>query len=147
MTRAWLFVHLLMVGLWLGCVLTEALFERALLGRGSAAELWLARLHWRVDLCIEIPAFCGVLLSGAVLLQQAPAGPWLWLKLGFAGLAIAANLFCVGLVWRRLKQAEIGDAAGFARTDHLQHRVGAVVLLALLAAMGVGFKIGLQSAT
>ena len=41
--------HLLSVGLWLGCVLTEALFERALLGQGPQAELTLAKLHWRVD--------------------------------------------------------------------------------------------------
>ena len=28
--------HLLCAGLWLGCVLTEVLFERALLGQGRA---------------------------------------------------------------------------------------------------------------
>jgi hypothetical protein len=49
-------LHLLFVGLWLGSVLTEALFERALLGQGRPAELILTRLHIRVDLAIEIPA-------------------------------------------------------------------------------------------
>lgn len=138
MRTALLSAHLLMVGLWLGCVLTEALFERALLGRGREAELWLARLHWRVDLCIEIPAFCGVLLTGALMLAQAQPGLLLTLKIACGLLAIAANAFCVWLVWRRLAHAEAGDAAAFAKVDHLQHQVGAVVLLAMLGALGLG---------
>ncbi len=142
MSQHWLPVHLLLIGLWLGCVLTEALFERALLGRGPDAELWLARLHWRVDLFIEVPAFCGVLLSGAMLLHQQPSWPaYFGLKLSLAGLALAANAFCVVLVRIRLGQAERKDWAGFAKTDRLQHQVGAVVLLALLLAMTLGFSL------
>lgn len=60
-------LHLLFAGLWLGCVLTEALFERAL-------------------------------------------------------LAIAANLWCVVLVFRRLTAARGGDAAEFSWIDHRQHQ-------------------------
>lgn len=66
-----LLVHILLVGIWLGCVLTEALFERALLGKGREQEWILTRLHKRVDVWIEIPAFVGVLVSGGVLLNHA----------------------------------------------------------------------------
>ncbi|MEJ6001698.1 hypothetical protein [Paucibacter soli] len=141
MSRLILFTHLLLVGLWLGCVLTEALFERALLGRGPAAELWLARLHWRVDLCVEIPAFSGVVISGLLLLPQATGTVLLSLKLGMAGLALLANLVCVGLVRRRLRCAERSDAAGFAALDRWQHRFGALVLLGLLGATALGFRL------
>ena len=41
MTNVLLPLHLALVGLWLGCVLTEALFERALLGKGRDKELIL----------------------------------------------------------------------------------------------------------
>ena len=44
----WLLIlHLALVGLWLGCVLTEALFERALLGKGRDNELILTALNKR----------------------------------------------------------------------------------------------------
>jgi len=78
MRSSLVFVHLLFVGIWLGCVLTEALFERALLGQGPAQELLLAGLHKKVDLWVEIPAFTLVLLSGAALMASA----WARARLG-----------------------------------------------------------------
>src|SRR6266568_5063043 len=38
-------LHLVSIGLWLGCILTEALFERTLLGRGREQELLLAGIQ------------------------------------------------------------------------------------------------------
>ncbi len=136
-----LFVHLLFVGVWLGCVLTEALFERALLGQGRAQELILVRLHKRVDVWIEIPAFMGVLISGGLLLSQATWSSTLQVKIIFGLVAIAANIYCVGLVFRRTKTAESGDWARFEALDHLQHKWGAVVLVAILLALGLGVSL------
>ena len=70
-------VHILAVGAWLGCVLTEALFERALLGTSRENELILANLHKRVDLIVEIPAFSIAVLTGFVLIQEMPMSIWL----------------------------------------------------------------------
>jgi uncharacterized membrane protein len=134
-------LHLLLIGLWLGCVLTEALFERALLGQGRAQELILTRLHKRVDLFIEIPAFVGVLLTGGAMLVHAPASAWLHAKVGFGLLAIAANAYCVVLVWRRARLAEQGLWAEFEEVDHQQHAFGAVVLVAMLVALGLGLYV------
>ncbi|MBI3229887.1 MAG: hypothetical protein HYZ45_06825 [Burkholderiales bacterium] len=131
-------IHLIFVGLWLGCVLTEALFERALLGQGRTQEKILVRLHQRVDVWIEIPAFCIVLVTGALLLATAPASALLHAKIGFALLAIIANVYCVWLVFRRAKAAETEQWQEFAALDHLQHKIGAIVLLGILAAMGIG---------
>ena len=133
-----LVTHLLFVGIWLGCVLTEALFERALLGRGRAQELILVALHKRVDLIIEIPAFLIVLVTGGMLLSSTSAGSLLQTKIAFALLAIAANGYCVWLVFRRARAAEAGDWDTFAALDQLQHKLGAVVLLGILTALGIG---------
>lgn len=135
----WLVWHLVCVGAWLGCVLTEALFERAMLSMGLPAHRPLANLHWRVDLWIEIPAFGGVLASGVCLVLQSGGGidAMLRAKVVVGTLAVALNLWCVGLVWRRRARSAVGDQAGFARIDQAQHRWGAGVLLALLSALAL----------
>lgn len=131
-------IHLVFVGLWLGCVLTEAIFERALLGQGRDKELILARLHKRVDLFVEIPAFTVVLFSGAAMLVQATPSSLLYVKLGFALLAIAANVYCVYLVFRRERYAANNQWDEFEAIDHQQHKFGALVLIGMLCALVIG---------
>lgn len=138
-----LLLHLLFIGLWLGCVLTEALFERALLGQSRTHEVLLAELHKRVDVWVEIPAFVAVVVTGALLLMQAQPqpNPMLYAKVGLGGLAVMANAVCVGLVFARAKAAHAGQWQRFDQLDHWQHQLGAVVLLALLGALGVGLTL------
>jgi uncharacterized membrane protein len=131
-------LHLTFVGLWLGCVLTEALFERALLGKGREQEMLLAALHKRVDVFVEIPAFVVVLLTGGLMLPTALQSPALTTKIGFGLLAVVANIYCVRLVFRRLSHGACGDWAAFHRVDHLQHKIGAIVLVGILIALGIG---------
>lgn len=133
-----LMLHLLFIGIWLGCVLTEALFERALLGQGRAHELLLADLHKRVDVWIEIPAFAAVVVTGGMLFAQATPDTWLYAKVALGLLAVVTNAVCVGLVFARAKAAHLGNWERFDRLDHLQHKLGAVVLLGLLGALGLG---------
>lgn len=132
-------LHLVFVGLWLGCVLTEILFERALLGQGHDAQRILARLHRRVDLAVELPSLLVVLLTGALMaLRLPPAGLLLHAKIALGLLAVTANLYCVGLVLRRDRHAAAGDWPAFEAADHRQHRYGAVVLLGLVGALALG---------
>lgn len=138
MTLLLLALHLVSAGLWLGCVLTEVLFERALLGHGPSHRLILALLHRRVDLWVELPAFSLLLATGLLLLPPAAPHVWLSAKIGIGALAIAANVHCVGLVLRRAAAAQSGDWSAFERLDHAQHRWGAVVLLGLLGALALG---------
>ena len=60
------------------------------------------------------------------------------LKVGFGLLAIAANVYCVWLVFKRQAYASTGDWTAFEKADHLQHKIGAVVLVAILAALCMG---------
>ena len=136
-----LLIHLVFIGIWLGCLLTEALFERALLGQGPYQERILVGLHKRVDVWIEIPAFIGVLISGAVLLGEAVWSPVLLLKIMCGLIAMAANVYCVGLVFRRAQAVDAGDGATFKALDHRQHQWGAVVLVGLLLALGLGVSL------
>ena len=136
-----LIIHLVCVGLWLGCVLTEALFERALLAHGHTHALLLAQLHKRVDLFVEIPAFVGVTVTGACLIGQATPALWLYIKIAMALLAVLANIVCVGLVFGRASAAQAGNWARFDQLDKVQHQLGAVVLLGMLGALGFGLAL------
>jgi len=131
-------LHLLSIGIWLGCVMTEGLFERALLGKGREQELTLAALHKRVDIFIEVPAILLVLVTGGLLLRNAAGGNLLYLKVALGLFAIAANAYCVRLVFRRLTHATTGEWQSFDKIDHLQHKVGAAVLVGILAALAIG---------
>jgi len=131
-------LHLLAIGLWLGCVLTEVLFERALLGKGRAQEALLADLHRRVDVFVEVPAFVLVLVSGAFMWTNHAGDLWLHAKIGLGCIAIAANVYCVWLVFARSRAAQEGRWDDFERIDARQHRYGAVVLVAMLAAIVLG---------
>lgn len=131
-------LHLIFAGIWLGCVLTEALFERALFGQGRDKELLLSALHKRVDLLVEIPALLLVMLTGRLMLASVPQSGMLHAKLGFAALAILTNLYCVYLVLKRDRMARAGDWQAFETIDHLQHKMGAVVLIGILGALLLG---------
>ncbi|MES2949592.1 MAG: hypothetical protein V4858_13705 [Pseudomonadota bacterium] len=138
MNKLLLLLHIVFIGVWLGCVVTEALFERALLGQGRAQELILVGLHKRVDIFVEIPAFLVVLVTGGLMWANAAPSTALHAKIGFGVLAILANVYCVWLVFRRAKAATAGDWEQFARLDLLQHKFGAIVLIGILGALGLG---------
>ena len=137
-TMITLIIHIVAVGTWLGCVLTEALFERALLGTGRENESILARLHRRVDLFVEIPAFLIASVTGLILIEGRSIDTLLMLKLGFAALAVLANIYCIYLVFRRVRFSNDGDWNAFERADHLQHKIGALVLVGILGAILTG---------
>jgi hypothetical protein len=134
-------IHLTCAALWIGCILTEALFERALLAGDRACHLRLARLHVRVDSLVELPAITGVLLTGIILGTQTHSASIASGVMMLCGLgAIAANLYCVWLVFQRRNAAVQAEWGRFDRLDHLQHKFGALVLLLALAALVAGIS-------
>lgn len=135
--RWMLFLHLVFVAAWLGCVLVEGVFEHAAEPSASARRL-ISRAHWRTDQTVEIPAFLGALASGAVLAAIVPMTPLLATKIAFGVVAVVVNAYCVVIVRRRLKAAEAGDDAAWAAVDARQHRWGAVVFAAMLIALAIG---------
>ena len=134
----WLAVHLLAAGAWIGCLWTELVFERLLAGQDPAALRWLARLHWRVDRWVEVPAMGVVAATGVGLWPGGSASVMLMAMAVSGGGAVLANALCVAVVLRRWQAAEAGDAAGFVRWDAWQHRLGGLVFVGVHAAVLIG---------
>ena len=136
------YIHVLLAGLWIGCILTEALFERAMLAGDRRSHAALAELHVRVDNFVEIPAFLGVLLTGWSLYpSRSIDGPWFHLKIAAGLAAILVNVYCVVLVYQRRAAAQTGDWDRFDWLDHRQHPFGAAVLVFALIAMLIGMAL------
>lgn len=134
---ALLFLHIFFMAAWVGCILVEALYEHSIAPTPEMRR-FVSELHWRTDTFIEIPAFLAVLLTGGALLHAAPMNGVLWTKVACGLIAIAVNTGCVWLVLARLRAARANNFATWEKLDHWQHKLGAVVLLALLAALTLG---------
>ena len=134
-----LFLHLVLVSVWLGCVVVEAIYEHSI-EPDATMRIFVSRLHWTTDKSVEVPAFTGVLLTGAIMATQVPMTPLLALKILCGVIAIVFNAICVILVMKRLRyaDAENFDVQAWEAVDAKQHIYGAVVLLGLLLALGIG---------
>jgi len=117
----------------------EAIYEHSIEPRDTM-RIFVSKLHWTTDKFVEIPAFTGVLITGAVMAARVPMTPLLTLKILFGLIAVIFNAICVILVMKRLRFADTEnfDALAWEAIDAKQHRYGAVVLLGLLFALGIG---------
>ncbi len=92
-------LHLFALGLWGGCVLVELVLEVG--GRqGAIAPDAVAWLHRTVDRAVELPIIALVVGTGLLLWHRTGWDPALWPKVGLAGVAIGANLYC----WRVVEE-------------------------------------------
>lgn len=110
-------VHLLAVALWGGVVTAEVVLE--LVARSVAERAFVARVHFWIDLLVEIPLLVLVLASGVVLVVRAgELSAAMLAKIGCALVAIAFNADCVRWVVRRFV-ARADDSA----VDRLTRRI------------------------
>ena len=135
-------VHVLAVGVWLGCLATEIVFEKAAAG-DEALRPFLSRLHDRVDRFVEGPAFVVTAASGLALWAGTTTTVLLAVKIAVAVATILLNVWCVRIVFDRDRAAREGRWADWGRIDHLQHKVGGGVAIGLVVATGLG---GLRAA-
>lgn len=92
--------HLVLLSLWGGVVLAETVVEVAM--RDAATARHAARLHFLIDVLVEIPLLVGILATGAFLLFRGwPPSTLLVVKIACAVTALAANAWCAWLVVRR----------------------------------------------
>ena len=92
--------HLISLGMWLGVVITEVLFEFA----ASDAESLRApaRFHYNVDKFGELPVLFAVLITGTILAVRAwPLTPLHLIKIAASLVAVGCNLICTLWVFRR----------------------------------------------
>lgn len=138
--RTLLFVHLTAIGIWIGCILVEAAFEHTIAKTGPLRAV-VADLHVVVDIWIETPAFLTVLATGILMLPHAGLTTSLVVKIVIGLLAVAINAWCVWIVVRRRGLAHAGEIAAFDAIDHLQHKVGGLLLALIAVALAIGATI------
>ncbi len=106
--------HLIALGVWLGVVITEVLFEFA----GSDAESLraAARFHYNVDKYGELPILVGVLITGTILTVRAwPLTPLHAIKIAVSLISVGLALICVLWVFRRRRIEDVNSLLGFRR--------------------------------
>ncbi len=131
----WPLVHVLALGVWLGCVAVESVLE-AFAHRDAALRAAVARMHFWIDGLIEVPAFTLVAVSGVAMLRLELLHGAYALMVIAGSIAIAVNLWCVLPVVRRKAAADRGDPGDLAaqsRKIHLAFAVGVPCGLIALA--------------
>src|SRR5262249_62047111 len=92
--------HLIALGMWLGVVITEVLFEFAASDAESLRAA--ARFHYRVDKFGELPILFAVLVTGTILTVRGwPLTPLHFIKIAASLVAVGSNLICTLWVFQR----------------------------------------------
>ncbi len=103
-------IHLMMLSLWGGVVATEAVIEVLPFRRAELHNATI-RLHFWIDLLVELPLVIAVACTGAALLYLTAdvTGTHL-VKVAFGTATIAINIFCICVVFRRARLHARGAA-------------------------------------
>jgi len=131
--------HLMALGIWLGIVLTEVLFEFS--GSDPDSLRAAARFHYTVDMFGELPVLAAVIVTGVLLASRVgPLTPLHHVKIAASLVAIGSNLVCaVWVVQRRHIQDELVLLA-YRRKIWATAAVGVVFGTAALAIGLVHFR-------
>ena len=106
--------HLVALGMWLGVVITEVLFEFA--ASDAASLRAAARFHYNVDKFGELPILFAVLITGTILAVRAwPLTPLHVIKIAASLIAVGSALVCVLWVFRRRQIEDVNVLLGFRR--------------------------------
>jgi hypothetical protein len=106
--------HLVVLGMWLGVVMTEVLFEFA--GSDPDSLRAAARFHYIVDKFGELPILVGVLVTGTILAVRAwPLTPLHVIKIAASLVAVGSALICTLWVFQRRHIEDVNVLLGFRR--------------------------------
>lgn len=130
-------LHLFCVAFWLGVVAVEYLIEQ---GRSQSRSqgFTVARLHRRIDLFFEMPAFSVVLVTGLLLIEPARFDGIYALKVIAGGIAVAGNVLCLVPVLRRRVAADQDDLVEVIRQSKLIDGISLLAIPAGLLALACG---------
>ncbi|HSN55521.1 MAG TPA: hypothetical protein VLT32_12660 [Candidatus Sulfomarinibacteraceae bacterium] len=138
--------HLVVLALWGGVVATEAVVE-VLPFRRPELHPAAIRFHTWIDLLVELPLVLAVVGTGAALaLTVEPLTTTHLVKIGFAGAAVAVNLFCIAVVLRRGRRLDRsgGDDAPLWRGSRIVLACFAAGLACAAVAATLGFRLALE---
>jgi NADH:ubiquinone oxidoreductase subunit 5 (subunit L)/multisubunit Na+/H+ antiporter MnhA subunit len=138
-------IHLMMLSLWGGVVATEAVIEVMPFRRRELHPAAI-RLHYWIDLLVELPLVLAVVVTGGILLYLTdPLTPLHLVKLGLGGATVAVNLFCIVVVVRRGRNLrDVGDDGPLWRSSRVVLACFVVGLLFATGAAILGFHFALE---
>jgi predicted signal transduction protein with EAL and GGDEF domain len=117
--------HLVALGMWLGVVITEVLFEFAASDADSLRAA--ARFHYNVDKFGELPILFAVLITGTILAVRAwPLTPLHYIKIAASLIAVGCALICTLWVFQRRHIEDVNVLLGFRRRIWILAGVAAV---------------------
>jgi len=117
--------HLIVLGMWMGVVITEVLFEFAASDPDSLRAA--ARFHYQVDKFGELPILFAVLVTGTILAARAwPLTPLHFIKIAASLVAVGSNLICTLWVFQRRRIEDVKVLLGFRRRIWSLAAVGVV---------------------
>jgi len=129
-----LFIHLIAIGIWAGCVATEVVCELEQ-KHVKFKDSYIASLHWRIDKFVEIPAIFITAITGYLMLNDAVFDSLLTIKVSAGVLAIIFNLIASYSVYKRYKCLVADNEAGYLKYDLIHERIGVGCVLFILVAM------------
>ncbi len=136
-------VHLVTLALWGGVVATEAVIE-ILPFRHPELHTATIRMHYWIDLLVELPLVLAVIATGCTLLFLTDEITILHLvKITFGGTAIAINLFCIAIVLRRSSHLKRGNEAALWQESRIVLACFAAGLLCATVTASLGFRLAI----
>jgi putative copper export protein len=129
-----LFIHLMAIGIWAGCVATEVVCELEQ-KHVKFKDSYIASLHWNIDKFVEIPAIIITGITGYLLLSDVVFDSLLTIKVSAGVLAIVFNLIASYSVCKRYKCLLADNEVGYLKYDLIHERIGVGCVLFILVAM------------
>ncbi len=131
--------HLLVLGIWLGIVTTEVLFEFS--GSDPDSLRAAARFHYTVDVYGELPVLAAVIVTGVLLASRVgPLTPLHYVKIAASLVAIGSNLICAVWVVQRRRIEDERVLLAYRRKIWATAAVGVIFGTAALAIGLVYFR-------
>jgi putative copper export protein len=129
-----LFIHLIAIGIWAGCVATEVVCELEQ-KHVKFKDSYIASLHWSIDKFVEIPAILITAITGYLMLNDVVFDSLLTIKVSAGVLAIIFNLIASYSVYKRYKCLVADNEAGYLKYDLIHERIGVGCVLFILVAI------------
>ncbi|WP_130928765.1 hypothetical protein [Pseudomonas sp. Sample_20] len=130
-------LHLFAVAFWLGVVAVEYLLEQSR-AQSRSQGFMVARLHRKIDMIFEMPAFSVVLLTGILLFEPGRFDGVYALKVITGATAVIGNMLCLIPVLKRRESADDDNLCEvIVQSKHID-RISILAIPAGLVALACG---------
>ena len=128
-------VHILSVGLFLGIAGSETVVE--MMGRDPNKRAESIRLHYRIDLAVEVPVLAVAIGTGVWLAVRLHPHGWALVHTIAGAVGLGATSLAVVAVIRRRGALVRDDQAALERAQKAFQILVAIAIPAVMVALGV----------